>query len=333
MADSLYRQWVMLRLLPREPRSMSTREIWQRLCGHGYSVTKRTVERDLDALSGQFGYTNETREGASFWFWPKTASVLDVPALDPATALAFGLIQDHLSPLLPEAVLGLLTPHFAAASQTLDRAEGSHLANWRKKVRVLTRGPILQAPVMDAEVQRAVTESLLAGHQIMCVYRSRTQEAEMEIRLHPLAMVVREGVFYLLATAWDFADIRQYALHRFKTVRGLAAAAAVSRGFSIDEYLRKSKAFSYPTELGIVKLVLLIDRGVAEHLRERGLSPDQTIEPAERGWSRLSASVSDSQELRWWILGMGGNVKVLKPAKLAKEIARSLSDARNLYRQ
>jgi predicted DNA-binding transcriptional regulator YafY len=54
--DTLLRQWQMLRMIPRHPAKIAASQLCERLCGDGFDVSKRTVERDLQSLSQ--GYPN-----------------------------------------------------------------------------------------------------------------------------------------------------------------------------------------------------------------------------------------------------------------------------------
>jgi predicted DNA-binding transcriptional regulator YafY len=45
----------------------------------------------------------------------------------------------------------------------------------------------------------------------------------------------------------------------------------------------------------------------------------------------LTASVMDSDMLRWWLLAMGPQVEVLEPVSLREEIRRTLQQALGRY--
>lgn len=49
--DTLLRYLEMLRLIPKEPKSISTTELFEKLQNNGYDVELRTVQRDLNKLS------------------------------------------------------------------------------------------------------------------------------------------------------------------------------------------------------------------------------------------------------------------------------------------
>ena len=69
MADSILRQWKILQLIPRAPRSIKIAEIMTKLAEDHVDVpTYRTIQRDLDALASVFSLlSNEKRDGACYW--------------------------------------------------------------------------------------------------------------------------------------------------------------------------------------------------------------------------------------------------------------------------
>ena len=67
--DSLFRQWHMLRLVPRFPQKKTAQTIHQTLLGDGFEVTERTVQRDLNELSCIFPLTVDDSEKPFGWSW------------------------------------------------------------------------------------------------------------------------------------------------------------------------------------------------------------------------------------------------------------------------
>lgn len=48
MSQTLYRQFEMLRLIPRQPKRIGTRQLLELLQQTGFSTTQRTIQRDLN---------------------------------------------------------------------------------------------------------------------------------------------------------------------------------------------------------------------------------------------------------------------------------------------
>lgn len=317
----------MLGFIPREPREASTVDIAQRLLDSGFSCDKRTVERDLDNLSSVFPYTSEKRGRTNYWFWPRDSAVLDLPAMEPSTALVFDLVREYSESLLPKSTLKLLKPYFDKASIVLDTAASQKLGKWRRRVKLISRGPQLLNPKLDSAVQEAVYTALLEEKRLSIVYKSRWDDQPSEREFSPLAMVVREGVFYLIGPMWDYPDVVQIAVHRISRARITESKLNKPGKFSLNKYLEENE-FAYPVSQSQIKLKFRIREDAARHLRERPLSAEQKIAGGEDGWATIEAKVSDTDELRWWLLGFGDKVEVLAPIRLRREfaeIAKSLS--------
>ncbi len=101
--DTILRQWTLLRLIPREPGAIGTAALRSKLQDAGFAVDVRTIQRDLEKLSLPFPLTCDLQGKAKQWYWSKEGRVLDIPGIDPPTALAFLLAKAYLTPLLPRS--------------------------------------------------------------------------------------------------------------------------------------------------------------------------------------------------------------------------------------
>jgi predicted DNA-binding transcriptional regulator YafY len=319
--ETLLRQWAMLQHIPRYPRTITTQTLKDRLADEGHEVSKRTVERDLVKLSQVFRLGSETRNRVQHWFWPENLGVFDIPGMGPAAALTFRLAEAHLRPLLPPATLQLLGPYFERAKEVLD-AGNSGPKGWQDKVRVIPRGPELRAPQVKPEVQQAVYQALLEERRLRVDYHPKGAGQFQSYEVNPLGLVVREGVLYLVSTLWDYDDIKQLACHRMSTATMLEKPVKRLKGFDLDRYIRGQGEFAYPTGKGKVRLGALFDEAAAEHLYERPLADDQVLKERRDGRVLLTATVLDTYELRWWLLGFGDQVEVVGPKGLRREFAR-----------
>lgn len=83
----------------------------------------------------------------------------------------------------------------------------------------------------------------------------------------------------------------------------------------------------------VIELSALIGRSVVQGLEESPISQDQTIQSSELGaeWFQLEATVSDSWQLRWWILSLGEMIQVLEPEQLKTEILSRIRQAVRQY--
>jgi predicted DNA-binding transcriptional regulator YafY len=316
VSEQFMRQLAMLRAVSRYPAKSTTGQISERLAQQGYSVDLRTIQRDLKRFSGWFpDLQSDGKKGPQGWYWRREARIEDLPGLDVPMAVTFMLAERFLDRLLPPAVLRQLNPYFRSARRVLgeeDRRYRTDVTGWADKVRVISRSQPLIPADIESTVIQVVYQALLEGKQFRGRYRRRDGD-EAEYVFHPLGLVVRESVIYLVAAVWDYRDPRHYALHRFRECRMSRDNTDPPEDFKLDEYL-SSGTFQYAEPEGAeIQLIALFTEDVALHLRETPLSTDQRMNAERDGWVRITATVKDSQQLRWWLLGFGGQVEVVGP--------------------
>jgi len=246
---------------------------------------------------------------------------MDIPGMEPTTALAFRLAEEYLAPLLPQATLKHLESHFQRAREVLKPMRGNRLGLWPDKVLVIGRGPDLMPPLVEPEVQDAVYQALLEDRQLAITYRSKDAEKPKSYPLNPLGLVFRDGVVYLVGTAKEYEDVRHFVLHRVSAAKLLDTPCRRPAGFDLTAYVKEQKHFAYPVSKRAIELEALFEANAAVHLAERLLSKDQRLIQQKDGRVLLRTTVKDSLELRWWLLGFGDKVEVLAPKALREEFA------------
>src|SRR4051812_25277676 len=105
-SDVVRRQHETLKLIPRLPAKISARELADRLRDIGFKLSKRTVERSLNALAERFELVHDegTPQG-----WSRSGSAASqMSGLDLSTALTLKLAYAYVKPQLPTSILGQL---------------------------------------------------------------------------------------------------------------------------------------------------------------------------------------------------------------------------------
>ncbi len=316
MPDTLLRQWAMLRLIPRAPRKIEVKRLEWLLGEEGFDVNLRSIQRDLNTLSTRFPLHCDMRSKPFGWSWAADA-VLDVPGMDPPTALTFAVAERFLNHVLPPATLRLMEPHFRQARGVLDHLDQPGMAHWPEKVRILPRGLKLLAPEVDPRVTETVYRALLSDKRLRVRYQPREAREATDYEVNPLGLVLRDAVTYLLCTLWSYDDVVQLALHRMRHAEISDQPARRPEGFDIDAYIAAGHfAALYSGEM--IELEALFDADAAFHLRETRLGEDQVLTDEPDGRVRVTATVRDTGELRWWLLGFGDAVEVVRPADLLR---------------
>jgi predicted DNA-binding transcriptional regulator YafY len=322
---TLARQWELLKRLPSRGVGKTAAELTRELNAEGYVVSKRQVERDLWDLYEAFHLECNGASAPYGWKWPQGVSV-DLPAMSLAEALSLSLVQETVQPMVPASLLSVLQPRFTLARQKLvSLASDSHVASWLQKVRsVLPTQPMLPA-VLDSATLEAVHEALLMDRQLQVSYLAADAQEPLPMRFHPLGLVSRGHVSYLIATAWDYEDIRLYAMHRIRKAEVTDDPVERPDGFDIDDFIAQG-ALQFGGERSL-RLEARVGSYLARVLSETPLAEDQKLEG-----DMLMATVKDTWQLRWWILSQGAEIEVLGPTSLRQRIAVELQSAAALYR-
>ena len=323
---ALERQWEMLQILPDRAPGMTARALTEKLKDAGYEVTKRTVERDLQQFGLQFGICSNEISKPYGWHWiPGRKETF--AGVDLADALSLTLAESVLKQLLPPSMVKVLQPKFEQAKAKLAALSEHPLAKLGEKVRYVPMTLHFEAPKVNEHVLEKMQDALVREKQIEVCYAPFNEKAK-DLRLHPLCLVQRGNVPYLLATTFDYGDVRLYAVHRFESVVVLDDPITVPQGFSVDAYL-----VSGVMEFGGGKEIILkakLSDALATYLTETPLHPEQKI-PHREGGYQLTAKVRNSWQLHFWIMSQGPDIEVTAPKALRKQVRSSLEAALSKY--
>lgn len=316
----------MLRCVPRYPHRVTATELRGRLRDRGFDVTSRTVERDLRALSEEFPLVADVRNKPYGWSWAKGAAMEFAPGFTPAQAVALLLARTHLHPLLPKPMHNELAPLFEVAEGVLKETGWK---DWHARTAVLPSSVRLMAPKVDSAVLASVHGALGRRRCLEGQYRAKGTRKAKPMVIHPLGLLARGAVQYLVCTLFDYGDVRQLAVHRLAGLRELEIDCQEPANFCFRSYVNGAGA-TYETR-GLARLVARFQRDAAEHLTETPLTAGQTWRLLEDGRVEVSAEVQCDQTLRWWLLGFGARVEVIEPAELRASLAAELSVAAAAY--
>lgn len=326
--NTLIRQWELLKLLPKRGAGKTAKDLATKLNDAGFKVSKRQIERDLATLSGPFPLNCQDQSIPYGWKWMDGRSA-DLPGLTVAEALSMKLVEDTLKSLLPKSVLVALEGNFKQAQDKLAALdEENPNVQWASKIRNVQPTLPLLPPHVKSEALENVQESLLLNKKLDVEYQSINAEQSSALTLHPLALVNRGSVTYLVATAFDYSDIRLYALHRISKADKREDAVIRPHDFNLDNYIN-SGAFQFGNG-ETLHLKAYVNDWLAKILAETPLSTDQQL-LIDDDRIRLTATVPDSPQLEWWILSQGTNIEVLAPVSLRGNIANTLQQAAHIY--
>ena len=330
--DTLLRQWQMLRMIPRHPHKITATDLLQKLLAEPFDVTKRTVERDLLTLSVMFPLVVDDRCRPFGWSWSQDAPLFSLPGLSHTEALTLAMVEQHLNTMLPPSTLQQLQPYFSAARLHLKSIpESERKRSWLNKVRTVPPSQPLLPPDIKPAVQQTVYEALLMDRQLDIKYLKRGQKKMEVYRVHPIAAIQRGHITYLYCLISGHEGLRTLPVHRIQTAMMREESSEAPKGFSIDDEINKGR-FGFGKGEQIT-LEAIFYHGSGDHLFETPLARNQTLTELENGSVKLIATLPDTPQLMWWILGLGDGVEVVQPETLRTRISASIDNMQALYRK
>lgn len=322
------RQWQILSHLPPGAPGRTSAEVMERLKRDEFSVSQRTVERDLVALEGPLGLHCDDAQLPWRWHWPKKARTL-FGEFDLVEATALSMAESALKPLLPASLLPSVEEKFVTARKRLSLASEHPLAKWAASIRSVPSALPSVPPFVPPAVFALIRDALVRERCVRVAYLRPEDRRARSLLLHPLGLFHRGSTFYLIATAYNYPDLRHFALHRIRSVEVLDQKRRMPRDFDLDRYLAAGAAhFGGGRE---INLKLRVDEGLASLLEESRFNHSQRLKTV-RGCYYITVKIAETWQLRWWILSQGSALEVLAPKALRREIADTLREAAALYR-
>ena len=328
--DTINRLLTLVQLIPHQPKRISTTSLYEKLSARGHHIDARTLQRDLERLSHAFPVLCDDTEKPYQWSLNANLKLQD---LDTPAALTLYMAEAQVRSLLPQSVIDELQPLFSAARQQLNNLQHNKLANWADRVRTIPNGKTLLAAEIKPSVWQQVTEALLSNQHLQVNYLSRTKGENKQLQLHPIALVARTTITYLIATVGDYSDPRHFALHRIDSAQCLETPAQQPPDFNLDTYIANG-AFALRQHPETVELIADIHPQQAWLLTETPLSLHQQLTSLpDSDWFRLTATVPLEQETLWWIFGLNNRIRVYAPQVWVEQIREAVADMQNFYQQ
>lgn len=307
-------------------------ELRQDLAARGVAVDTRTIQRDLRLLQQHFALECDERSKPHRWRWRSVGARDSVLGLSTPEALGLVMLEKHLQLALPASWSASLTELFAQARATLDKLGPLNGAkHWPSKVHVVPPGLGMNPPRLPSvSVLAELSEALLNDRQLQLQYCKPGHPEASAYVVHPLGLLLRGQAVYLVAQsdADRSGAARHFALHRIESASMLPKASAVPPGLDMSGVMAHSAGhFGTAMDAEAIDLCLHCDAVLAGLLEESPLCAEQRIALLHDGRYEVSARLSPSWELRWWLLSHIAELEVVAPVSLRDDLRRTLEAA------
>ncbi len=290
----------------------------------------RLAREDSDRLRGERTIARD-RHFVRQRFLPLILDALNEAQTTPAEALIHQLVRQHLDRLVPPITQSEISAKRRAAASVLERGHASREGQWRHKIATLSSDALHDPPQLPEDTWRTVADALYRGRQLRLRYQRAGASRVSNRTLHPLGLVLRYPVLYLIACTDDPAKVGWYALHRMSDMEILDLPAIEPAGFSLSRFLAHDPGLGQ--HVGEIDLELDVSEDIVHYLHERPF-PGQTLDPPdENGWCRLRIRIEQTDQLVAWIRSWGPALRVMSPTSLRRQLMQDLRETQAFYRE
>lgn len=295
------------------------------------SVSKRTIQRNLEDLEGYFGLSRLPKSAASapdIWQLEQQEFERLLELEDPV-ALALVIAQQQLAELGPMSVFKPVEGLFQRARQQLE-ARDSLASLWYRRVKVTAASHRLTGPELDSEKSQRLLEVALKQVAVRLHYHPHQGDPVQTLRATALGVFYRGAVAYLVLRDHANDRIRQLPFSRISEVREIVTDDPRVGDFDLDDYAASGAlAFKFGEPF---RLEAIIFNSVRREIEDAPLGENQELLPIEGqpNCRLLRVDVPYTLNLVQWLLARAAYLKILAPSdfrdKFKEELQRALAN-------
>lgn len=237
-----------------------------------------------------------------------------------------GTTKLHLAPEELLAVrLSLKSAPFAEGSPIKKHAESAWLkirdaSSWEQlqSASEISDSFAINVTAPEGNVRPELIETLekavASHHRMDIVYRSQKSNRIKEYSIEPYAIVFRRHSWYMVAFCLEHNKIVQFKVVRIRNAIDTGIDFELPKDFTLEDYYK----FSWEAWAGgePTKVRIRFSPDVAEMVSETKRHPTQVVYHESDGGIIFEATVAGIEEIAIWLMGFGGDAKVLEPNSL-----------------
>ena len=325
MADQLplVRQWVLLRTLCSRHYGVTIKDMV-----HELGVSEKTIRRDLETFQaagfplkevvGEFGRKTWHIEAG------KAEPGLNF-AYDEAIALYLG--RRFLEPLAG-------TMFWEAAQRAFKKIRATLGADALKYIDQF--GTMFHQTMVgagDYTKKAELIDELMVGIEdrkaVFITYQSLRATEPVTYDIYPYGLIYHRGALYLVGRSPQREEICHWKVSRIEDAEVTKVHFQRPEDFDLQQHLAKS--FGVYHGEGDVKIVVRFAPAVARYVSESNWHESQKLTQQKDGSVVAEFQLSDTEEIKRWIMSFGQHAVVQEPESLREEIVQELNSLLAAY--
>jgi len=319
MADQLplVRQWILLRKLCSHHHGVTIKDMV-----HELNVGEKTIRRDLETFRAAGFPLKEVVGDFGRKKWhidPGRAEPGLNFAYDEAIALYLG--RRFLEPLAG-------TVFWEAAQRAFGKIRATLGADALKYIDQF--GTVFHQTMVgatDYTKKAELIDELMVGIEdrraVFITYQSLRATESVTYDVYPYGLIYHRGALYLVGRSPQREEICHWKVSRIEAAEVTKIPFQRPEGFDLQQHLAKS--FGIYHGEGDVKIVVRFAPAVARYVSEANWHESQKLAPQKDGGVVAEFQLSDTEEIKRWIMSFGQHAVVQEPESLKEEIVLELN--------
>lgn len=173
-----------------------------------------------------------------------------------------------------------------------------------------------------------INSAIISSRKIEIEYHSLKNEIKTRI-VRPYAIFQYEGSLYIVGYCEIRNDIRYFKFSRINTYEILESKFIKDKNFNLKNYLQGSFGIFGGEKINVK---IKINYPMSQIVKEKTWINGQKITETESDNSIIfEALMSDSVEIKSWILSMGSSAEVIEPESLKQEMINEMENMIKIY--
>lgn len=317
------RQIYILSLLSENPKGYQAEEIRERLKNWDIDVSKRTIMRDIDELSLNYGIGEDERNGKTYFFADKyTLKNVDLTIEDLASlAFAKEMLAEYRHLDMGKHAITLIDK-MVEGSASLNKLQFDKLCGHFKQAGKKSGNQ----DVVDVRIERLLQNAIDSRNKVNISYYSFSSDESRARIIHPYRMLMIDTYLCVEGYCELRKEIRRFRLSRIQEAERL------------DEKFEQKEIELEQTNGAFLKLTggeeeeleLLFTGESVRYVREYEAERARTLQETEKGLVFYQRTAVAPDVIRW-VRGFGTEVTVLKPEWLASQLREEAGEQLKKY--
>ena len=207
------------------------------------------------------------------------------------------------------------------------REEIEHFQKMKSAYTFMT--PVMRDHSPWEEIIQTIEESIKEECTLNAFYDAFSSDVSRNRPLDPYQLFWQGGNLYLVAYCHRKQEVRTFRVDRFISVNKTSRKFSQAEDFDLESYLGSSwKVYRGVEE---IELKILVYPPASRFFKESTYHPSQQICELQDGILECTFQVSNTPELRGWLLSWGSKITIQHPPELKEEIKEELKHSLNNY--